>query len=222
MKTDLEIQKDVMEELSWQPSLNAAHIGVAANNGIVTLSGTVDTYLEKIIAEEATKKISGVRALAEDIEIKIKGITKKTDTEIAEEVMFALKWQSSVDENKIKVKVENGRVLIEGEVIWNFQKTAIKSAISNVEGVKGISCNILVNPLTVPADIKNRLDAAFHRNAAIDSDHIHISVVGSTVTLTGMIRSYSEMKDAEKATWLAPGVKRVVNLLEINLELVAS
>lgn len=220
MKTDFEIQKDVMDELTWQPLLSASQIGVAVKNGIVTLTGTVDSYLEKIVAEDAAKKVTGVKAVAEDIEVKLKG-SKKNDTEIAEAVMFSLRWHSSIDENKIKIKVENGWVTLDGSVTWNFQKVAIRSAIAKLEGVKGITNNLQVNPIVRLDDVKNRINAAFHRSATIDSDNIHLSVTGSTVTLSGTVRSYAEKKDAESAAWLAPGVIKVVNLLEINQKVFA-
>ena len=169
MKTDSQIQKDVMAQLKWEPFLNASEIGVAVKNGIVTLSGQVDSYLKKIAAEDAAKKIAGVKAIAEDIQIGVSPSNKKTDTEIAEAVVNALKWHTAVQEEKIKIKVENGLVRLEGEVEWEYQKTNAKSAVANLAGVNGVINLIVVKPKIVSSAIEKRINEAFHRSATIDS-----------------------------------------------------
>ncbi len=217
MKTDSQIQKDVMAELKWEPFLNASEIGVAVKNGIVTLSGQVDSYLKKVAAEDAAKKISGVKAIAEDIQIGISPTYKKTDTEIAEAVVNALKWHTAVKEEKIKIKVENGVVRLEGEVEWEYQRTNAKSAVANLAGVNGVINLIVVKPKLVSSAIEKRINEAFHRSATIDSSKITADVIGSKVTLSGKVRSYSEKEDAENAAWNAPGVITVKNNLEIEV-----
>ena len=216
MKSDVEIQKDVMSQLKWEPALNASSIGVAVNNGIVTLSGQVDTYYQKMAAEKAAKKISGVRGIAEDIQIGISPYYRKTDTEIAESVLNSLKWHSAVPEDRLKVKVEDGVVTLEGEVTWDYQRTSAKNAVANLLGVKNVINNIFVKPKITVSDVKVKINAAFHRAATIDSDKISVDVDGTKVILRGKVRSYAEKEDAINAAWCAPGMTSVVSFLEVE------
>lgn len=216
MKTDAEIQKDVMDELKWEPFLKASEIGVAVKNGVVTLSGTVDSYWKKVSAESAAGKVSGVKAVAEDIVVKFASDSKKTDAQIAEAVLNALKWNSSVPEDKLKVKVEDGWVTLDGEVEWDYQRKSANSAVNNLLGVVGISNNIRLATKVTPGDIKRKISAAFQRSATVDSEKITISVDGDKVTLTGKVRSYAESKDAETAAWMAAGINKVDNRLTID------
>ncbi|MEY4604782.1 MAG: hypothetical protein RIT43_2074 [Bacteroidota bacterium] len=218
MKTDVEIQKDVMDELKWELIQNANEIGVAVKDGIVTLSGTVDSYYKKLQAERAAKKVLGVKAVAQEMTVQLVERGKRTDAEIASAVINALAWHSSIPEEKIKVKVEKGWVTLEGEVEWDFQRNYSRKAVENLQGVLGISNNIRIAPKLKSADIKNKIFSAFHRSATLDSDSINITTDGSKVVLTGKVRSFVEKKDAEKAAYLAPGVTEVENKLVIDTE----
>jgi len=222
MKSDIQIQKDVMEELKWEPFLNSSEIGVAVKNGIITLSGEVDSYSKKLTAERTAKKVAGVKAVADDIQIGVSSAYKKTDTEIAEAVLNALKWHSSVQEEKIKIKVENGNVTLEGEVEWEYQRTDAKAAVENLIGVRNIFNLISVKPKISSSEIQKRINSAFHRSATIDAKKITADVSGSRIILRGKVRSFAEKEDAETAAWNAPGVISIESNLEIEVPEYAS
>lgn len=216
MKSDATIQKEVQEELKWQPLLSAAEIGVAVKNGVVTLSGKVDSYTKKLSAEKAAKRIGGVKAVAEDIEVAYYGNTTKTDAEIADAVVNALRWHSAVQEEKVKIKVDGGIVTLDGEVDWDYQRTNAKSAIENLNGVKLVVNLITVKPKLKSADVAQGIKDALLRSANSDASKIKVEVKGSKVTLSGSVRSFAEKEDAESAAWAAPGV----TALESNLMII--
>lgn len=216
MKSDYQIQEDVMEELKWEPFLNASEIGVAVKNGVVTLSGQVDSYSKKRTAENTAKKVAGVKIVAMDIEVGISPDHRKTDTEIATAVLDALKWNTAVQEEKIKVKVEDGNVKLEGEVEWQYQRAMAKTAIENLVGVRQVTDLITVKPRISSSDIQKKINAAFHRSATVNSRRVKADVDGSRITLRGTVRSISEKEDAENAAWFAPGVISVVNKIEVE------
>ncbi len=218
MKTDIQIQKDVMDELKWTPLLKSSEIGVAAKEGVVTLSGIVGTYTKKLEAEKAAANVAGVKAVALNIQVGVSPYFKRTDAEIAEEVLKALKLHTSIPNDKIKVIVENGIVTLEGEVEWEYQRAAAKNAIQNFAGVTDIWNFIKIKPKIAATDIKEKIKAAFERSARLDANRISVETIGSTVTLTGTVTSLSEKEDAGYAAWAAPGVTMVNNNLEIEQE----
>ncbi len=218
MKTNTEIQKDVMEELQWEPILNASEIGVAVKDGVVTLSGVVDSYSKKLAAEKAAKRVSGVKAIAEDIEVRFSSSFSKRDSDIASAVLDALKWHSAVQENKIKIEVEDGWVTLDGEVEWEYQKTAAATAIENLLGVRGVTNLIKITPKLSTSDIKRKISAAFHRSATVDAQRVDVETIGSKVILKGKVSSWSDKEDAENTAWSAPGVTTVENKIEVDSE----
>lgn len=189
---------------------------MAVKKGIVTLSGQVDSYSKKLAAENATKKIAGVKAIALDIQIGVAPANKKTDTEIAEAVLNALKWHTAIPDEKIKVKVENGMVRLEGEVEWEFLRHNATRAVENLTGVRSVINLITIKSKVSPTDIQRRISAAFHRSATIEASRIITEVDGNRVVLRGKVRTFSEKEDAEDAAWAAPGVMNVVSYLEIE------
>jgi len=221
MKTDREILNDVQDELKWDPYLSSSEIGVSVKNGIVTLTGIVDSYWKKLSAENTVKKISGVTAVVQKIEVNLSESGKRKDTEIAEAIQNAFKWSVLIPKDKIKVKVENGWVTLEGDVEWEFQKNAARKAVEKLEGVLGVTNYIRVAPKASPTDIKQKIKSAFLRSATFDSDRIQVDVDGSTVILKGKVRSWAEWKEAEREAWLAPGVTKVENDIVIDTEVFA-
>ncbi|WP_439585620.1 BON domain-containing protein [Dyadobacter bucti] len=218
MKTDLEIQKNVIDQLRWQPILDAAEIGVSVKNGIVTLSGLVNSYPKKLAAEKAAKKVSGVKAIAEDIIVHVYPEKQKTDTELAEAVANALEWHSAVATEKIKIKVEDGFVTLSGEVDWSYERTMAVHAIENLAGVRMVVNTITIKARPITEDIIKKIGSAFQRHASIDSEKVKVSVSGNKVTLSGTVRSWSEREDAEDAAWAASGVSQVINNLVVEEE----
>lgn len=221
MKNDLEIQTDVIEEIKSEPLLLVSEIGVAVKNGVVTLSGLVDSYTKKLIAEEAAQRVQGVKAVAEDIEVRIENVSEKNDNEIAETALNLLKWNSSILEEQIKIKVENGWLTLEGEVEWEFIRASAEKALENLVGVKGVTNNIKVKSIINPVDVKRKIMNAFHRSATLDFEKINVEIIDNKVILTGKVRSLAEKKDAERAAWLAHGVNYVDNRLKIDTEVFA-
>ncbi len=216
MKSDFQIQKDVMDEIKWEPYLNASEIGVSVKNGIVTLSGMVDTYSKKISAEKAAARVAGVKAVAEDIQVGISPSFKKTDAEIAEAVLNTLKWHNAVQQEKIKIKVEDGIVRLDGEVEWEYQRSNARSAVEHLNGVRSVINSIRLKPAATASNVQQKINAAFLRSATIDAGKITAAVHSGEVTLHGKVRSMAEKQDAEIAAWNAPGVVSVDSMIEIE------
>ncbi|MCG2616290.1 BON domain-containing protein [Terrimonas sp. NA20] len=216
MKTDLEVQQDVMNELRWEPLLKAAEIGVAVKQGVVTLSGKVNSYNQKLAAEKAAKRVSEVRAVAEEIEVGMLTSLQRTDAEIAASILQTLKWHGEIEEDNIRVKVEGGVVSLEGQVEWGYQKQATEKAVELLTGVKRVYNYITIKPTLPSADIRDKISAALVRSATVDAEKISVEVTGNTATLRGAVRSFAEKEDAEKAAWSAPGISRVESLLSVE------
>jgi len=215
MKTDHLIQEDILEALKWEPFLNETEIGVAVKNGVVTLSGMVDSYAKKLSAEKVAMNVSGVKAIAEDIQVGVSLSDEKTDTEIAEAILNALKWHVAVQEDRIKIKVESGIVKLEGQVDWLYQRNNAKTAIQNLVGVKAVINLITISPKVAQADISEKISAALKRNALVDADKISVEIKGSKAILNGKVRSMIEKEDAELAAAAAYGISSVENNLEV-------
>jgi len=215
MRTDAEIKVDVLDELEWQPTIDETQIGVVVNNGIVTLTGTVDSYTKKIEAEKAAKSVAGVKAVAEEIEVSYGISSKKTDAEIAASAVNALKWNISVPENKVGVKVEDGWLYLTGEVSWEFERNAAKRAVQNLTGVKYVVNNMTLKQKIDAVNIKEKITKAFERSADLDAKNIEVSAKGHTVKLTGKVHSLKEKDEARTTAYYAPGVWTVDNELEV-------
>jgi osmotically-inducible protein OsmY len=217
MKTDQQLQQDVMDELKWDPLLTASEIGVSVKNCVVTLSGYVNSYSKKLAAENAAKRVKGVRAVAEDIEIRLGMDGRRNDTEIAQAALNALKWNTNVPDERIKLKVENGWVNLEGDVDWQFQKSTAENAISNISGVRGIRNLITITPKVNISGVENRIKNALQRSAAIEAGNIAVRAEGNKVILKGKVRSWAERREVERAVWSTPGVAEVEDDLLIGI-----
>lgn len=216
MKTDQQLQQDVMDELKWDPLLNASEIGVSVKGGVVTLSGYVNNYSKKIAAENAAKRVKGVQAVAEDIEVRLGIDGQRNDTEIARAALDAFKWNTNVPDERIKLKVENGWVTLEGNLDWQFQKNAAENAVRDITGVKGVSDLITITPKVSVTAVENKIKSALQRSAAVEANNIAVQAQGSKVILKGRVRSWAERREVERAAWSSPGVAEVEDDLLIG------
>lgn len=211
MKTDSELKQDVENELKWEPMVNEAHIGVAANAGVVSLTGHVISFAEKYAAEKVAKRVYGVKAVANELDIQLHNGAMRSDEQIAQACLSALKNHSLVPYEKLKVVVSNGIVGLEGEVDWQYQRDSALNAVRDLIGVVSVNSRISIKARTLPKDVKNKIIAAFHRNADIDARRIEVQTHEGKVVLHGNVRSWSEREQAQSAAWAAPGVTAVEN-----------
>src|SRR5258706_15486456 len=214
--TDEDIQRDVLEELKWDPRVRPNEIGVAVKDGIVTLTGWVDSYLKKIAAEEAAHRVPGVKAVANDIEVRLPTSAERTDADLAKAALNALNWEAAIPADKLDVTVSQGWVTLKGEVDYAFQKRDAERAVQHLAGVKGVTNLIVVKPQVFPSDLKQQIERALIRNAETDARRITVEVEGSRVILRGTVRSYAEKQAAEDTAWSAPGVSEVENYIMIS------
>lgn len=209
MLDDALLQKNVLAELSWEPAVNAAHIGVAVANGVVTLSGQVKSYTEKRAAEEAVRRVKGVTGVAEELGVELPVEDQRTDEDIAHGIVNVLRWHAGMPLDAISVTVEQGYVALRGEVEWQYQRTLAEYDARHVRGVRGVRNLITLNPKSPRTDIEQCIAEAFRRSAEVDAANIKVTEKDGVVTLSGHVQSWHERQAAEQAAWAAPGVARV-------------
>lgn len=215
-RTDGDIQKDVAAELKWEPSLMDDDIAVAVRDGVVTLAGTVDSYAERWTAERVASRVKGVRAVANELEVKLPSRSERSDSDLAHAAVNALRWDVSVPDDRIKVRVEKGWVTLEGEVDYPYQREAAERDVRSLTGVKGVLDLVTVKETPAPADVKQKIRSALERGAEIDADRITVEIEGHKAILKGTVRSYAEWRDAERAARNAPGITAVENRLTVD------
>jgi osmotically-inducible protein OsmY len=213
--SDKGLQQDVVDELEWEPSVNAAHIGVTAKDGVVTLSGDVSSYAEKWAAERAARRVYGVKAVAQEIKVHYP-FDKMDDTDIAQKALQVLSWDIEVPANKVTVQVEDGWVTLSGTVDWHFQRSAAEADVRKLKGVTGVINNIVIKPSVRASDVRAKLKAAFERNAEIEEENITATVDGGKVTLSGHVDTWDQDRLAVDTAWSAPGVTQVEDRLTVG------
>jgi osmotically-inducible protein OsmY len=211
MKTDKQTQQDVLDELRWDPAVNSAAIGVTVEDGVVTLSGVVESYSSKRAAEQAALRVVGVQELAVELDVKLSGISERKDEDIARAAEYALTWSEFVPSDRIKIMVEKGWLTLSGEVDWGYQRQWATDCVSNLRGVKGVTNNIALKQRAVPSDIKTNIEAALRRVAHSDAQAMSVDVKGGQVTVRGPVHSWAERDTITHAVWSAPGVTKVVD-----------
>jgi len=217
MKTDTTLQKDVIDELRWDPRVTEKEIGVAAKDGVVTVTGSVESFAERWAVERAVERVAGVRVVANEIEVKLPSSLVRTDADIAHQVRETFKWDVQVPEEFIRAQVTKGWVTLEGEVRWNFQREAATQAVRNLAGVRGVTNLVRVKSPISTYDVSLKITDALRRRADRDAEHIQIEASGDVVTLKGTVSSFAERRAAEGVAWSAPGVREVKDELIVAM-----
>ena len=216
MKSDSEIERDIRDELKWDPDLDADDIAVSVKNGVVTLAGFTPSYTDRLEAEAAAKRVAGVHAVANDIEVRLPAIDQCPDPDIARDAVTALKAQLPISYDRIKILVKDGWITLEGAVEWQYQKSTAEYAVRKLKGVKGVTNVITVKPKVEPSELKRKIQEAFKRNAEVDANRITVEANGSEVVLKGSVRSWIEREEAERVAWSAPGVTVVDDRIVVS------
>ncbi len=215
-RSDEEIQRDVLAEMKWDARVQPNEIGVAVKDGVVTLTGFVDSYTKRWAAEEAAHRVRGVKAVANDVEVRLSSSTERSDPDIAAAATRALEWDAFVPIDKLDVTVSKGWVTLKGEVEWQFQKEDAERVVRRLSGVRGVTNLIMVKPRLTAADLKQKIEQALVRSVETDAERITVEVQGTKVILKGTVKSYAEKQEAERAAWSAPGVTSVDNRITIS------
>lgn len=216
MKTETQLQRDVLDELRWEPSIDANDVGVMVHEGVVTLTGRVDSFAEKDAAQRSAQRVVGVKAVANDLEVVVPGAHKRDDTDIARAAVDAIAWNYNVPKEQVRLSVRNGWITLDGEVDWQYQRDAALKTVMFLTGVQGVTNNLVVRPKATPQEIKGKIQAALQRTASHDAAKITVETVGGKVILRGTVRTWAERDDAERAAWSAPGVSSVESYVEIE------
>jgi osmotically-inducible protein OsmY len=213
--TDKELKQHVQNALDWEPSLDASDIGISVDGSVVTLRGNVASYAEKIAAERVALRVYGVKAVANDLAVHLVSGFERTDTEIAQAAVAALKWNTVVPDDRVTVTAANGWLTLNGTLDWHYQKDAAARVVRDLMGVKGVTNNITVQPRVKTIDVRDKIEAAFKRSAEIDARRINVNAMDGKVILSGNVHSWAERQEAERAAWAAPGVTQVEDRLTI-------
>ncbi|NOT06583.1 MAG: BON domain-containing protein [Gemmatimonadales bacterium] len=216
MLGNLELQKRVLEALDWEPGLDAKAIGVAAADGVVTLTGQVRNWADRFLAERVVKQLFGVRALANDLEVRLPVEARRSDTDLATAALRALEWDVEVPHERIRLGVDNGWISMDGTVEWHYQRFAAERAVRHLTGVRGVTNRIALQPRVTPADLKTRIESALRRHAEVDARSIQIETHGGNVALDGLVHSWAERDEVERAVWAAPGVVAIDDRLVVT------
>ena len=216
MRDNIELQRDVSSELRWDPLTRDSEIAVAVNNGVVTLGGTVSSFPAKFAALRATERVAGVKSVADDIAVMIPGTDVRSDTDIAHQVVNALRWDMLVPDEQVKSRVQDGWITLEGEVQWEHQRRAAFNAVRNLQGVRGVTSLIELKSHVAEEDVTSRIKAALHRRAELEAKAIDVDIADGVVTLKGSVHSWAQRRDAENAAYAAPGVRLVEDHLVVR------